>query len=89
VDREIHFTRGKKKNLAIRANRRISIMISLFPVVSRQRIHDWGEKKKKRISFFFSLAGKKKTTVYVVVAVVSIAMKRDQCRDTDEELWRY
>jgi hypothetical protein len=59
VDREIHFTRGKKKNLAIRANRRISIMISLFPVVSRQRIHDWGE-KKKRISFFFSLAGKKK-----------------------------
>jgi hypothetical protein len=54
VDREIHFPRGKKKNLAIRANRRISIMISLFPVVSRQRIHDWGEKKKKkRISFFF------------------------------------
>jgi hypothetical protein len=63
-------------------------MISLFPVVSRQRIHDWGEKKKTNFLFFF-FGWEKKTTVYVVVAVVSIAMKRDQCRDTDEELWRY
>jgi hypothetical protein len=58
VDREINFPRGKKKNLAIRANRRISIMISLFPVVSRQRIHDWGEKKKTNFLFFLWL-GKK------------------------------